>query len=114
MNIEYWRSEIDETDRELLRLLNRRARLAIKVGALKRAAGLPCCDPERERDVLREIQRANSGPLDERAIVKVFRRIIRESRVMESKMSTNGNGTHQHSSNGDGPRPAAGQHEVLL
>ena len=33
MNIEYWRSEIDETDRELLRLLNRRARLAIKVGA---------------------------------------------------------------------------------
>lgn len=41
MNIEYWRTEIDEVDRELLRLLNRRARLAIKVGALKRAAGRP-------------------------------------------------------------------------
>jgi chorismate mutase len=114
MNIEYWRSEIDETDRELLRLLNRRARLAIKVGALKRAAGLPCCDPERERDVLREIQRANSGPLDERAIAKVFRRIIRESRAMESRMPTNGNGPNQHSSNGDGARSAIGQHEVLL
>src|SRR5688500_4220725 len=97
MNIEYWRSEIDETDRELLRLLNRRARLAIKVGALKRAAGLPCCDHERERDVLKEIQRANSGPLDERAIAKVFRRIIRETRAMESKIANNGTDQQQHS-----------------
>ena len=32
MNIEYWRNEIDDVDRELLQLLNRRARLAMKVG----------------------------------------------------------------------------------
>jgi chorismate mutase len=86
MNIEYWRAEIDETDRELLRLLNRRARLAMKVGALKREAGLPCCDLERERAVLKDLQMANAGPLDALAITKVFRRIIRESRDMETKM----------------------------
>ena len=84
MNIEYWRTEIDEIDRELLRLLNRRARLAIKLGALKTKAGLPCCDPERERAVLGRLQQANPGPLDQDAVTKLFRRIIRESRRLES------------------------------
>jgi chorismate mutase len=86
MNIEYWRTEIDEIDRELLRLLNRRARLAMKVGTLKRAAGLPYCDPERERVVLGRLQQANTGPLDQRAVTKLFRRIINESRRIESEV----------------------------
>jgi chorismate mutase-like protein len=121
MNIEYWRTEIDETDRELLRLLNRRARLAMKVGALKRAAGLPCCDPERERDVLRDLQKANAGPLDGRAIAKLFRRIIRESRDMETKMWTGedqrvgtGNGARRARTTGDAVAQGAGPHEVLF
>ena len=86
MNIEYWRAEIDEVDRELLRLLNRRARLAAKVGRLKRAAGLPFSDPDREHTVLRQLQQANTGPLDQRAINKLFRRIIRESRRVETQL----------------------------
>ena len=88
MTIEHWRTEIDEIDRELLRLLNRRARLAMKVGTLKQNAGLPCCDTERERDVLTRLQQANGGPLDSRAIGKVFRRVIRESRNLEARMLT--------------------------
>jgi chorismate mutase / prephenate dehydratase len=84
MNIQYWRTEIDEVDRSLLQLLNRRARLAMKVGALKRVAGLPCCDPEREQSVLKTLQQANTGPLDHRAIDRLFRRIIRESRQLEA------------------------------
>lgn len=104
MNIDYWRSEIDEIDRELLRLLNRRARLAMKVGSLKRAAGLPCCDPERERAVLGDLERANAGPLYGRAITKIFRRIIRESRNMEAKMLV---GEEQRVGRGNGARRAA-------
>jgi chorismate mutase/prephenate dehydratase len=84
MNIEYWRNEIDDVDRELLQLLNRRARLAMKVGALKRTAGLPFCDPEREQAVLQTLQQANTGPLDRRAITKLFRRIIRETRRVQT------------------------------
>ena len=87
MNIEYWRAEIDEIDRELLQLLNRRARLAMKVGALKRTAGLPCCDPEREHVVLTTLQKANTGPLDQSAVAKVFRRIIVESRRVEERIT---------------------------
>jgi chorismate mutase-like protein len=122
MNIEYWRTEIDEIDRELLRLLNRRARLAMKVGALKRAAGLSCCDPERERVVLGTLQQANTGPLDRRAITKLFRLVIRESRRVEAQVLT---GEELKRGTGQGEQKAAmtsdpvsvqgaEPHEVLL
>ena len=88
MDIDHWRKEIDEIDAELLRLLNIRARLALKVGALKQAAHLPFCDPERERTVLHRLQGLNAGPLDERAVDKVFRRIIRESRRVQGVASS--------------------------
>ncbi len=52
MNIEDWRAEIDSVDDELLSLINKRARLAVEVVILKRAAGIPITDPEREREVL--------------------------------------------------------------
>jgi chorismate mutase len=87
MDIETWRKEIDDIDAELLRLLNMRARLALKVGVLKQAADLPCCDPERERSVLHRLQQINDGPLDERAVGKVFRRIIRESRRVQAAIT---------------------------
>ena len=84
MDIDHWRKEIDDIDAELLRLLNMRARLALKVGALKQAADLPCCDPDRERTVLERLQEINNGPLDERAVSRVFRRIIQESRRVQT------------------------------
>ena len=87
MDIEHWRKEIDDIDAELLRLLNMRARLALKVGVLKQAAELPCCDPERERTVLQRLQDINDGPLDERAVGKVFRRIIHESRRVQADIA---------------------------
>jgi chorismate mutase-like protein len=93
MDIEYWRREIDEIDMEILRLLNMRARLAIKVGALKKAEDLPFCDPERERNVLDRLQELNDGPLDTQAVGKLFRRIIRESRRVESRSVES---AHQH------------------
>ena len=87
MDIDHWRKEIDEVDAELLRLLNVRARLALKVGALKKAANVPFCDPDRERYVLSRLQHLNSGPLDDRAVYKLFRRIIRESRRIQTEVS---------------------------
>ena len=84
MNIEDWRKEIDQVDMELLELLNKRARLAIEVGALKEVAGLPLSDPERERMVLQRLQQANAGPLDAPAVARIFRHVIRESRRVEA------------------------------
>ncbi len=87
MTIEDWRAEIDAIDNELLQLMNRRAQLAVLVGALKRGAGLPLYDQEREAEVLKRACRANSGPLDAEAVTKLFRRIIRESRRVEARLA---------------------------
>ncbi|MFN2532824.1 MAG: chorismate mutase [Pyrinomonadaceae bacterium] len=85
MDIEHWRNEIDDLDEELLRLLIMRARLALKVGALKKQSGIPICDADRERSVLTRLQANNRGPLDSRAVAKIFRRIICESRCVEAR-----------------------------
>jgi chorismate mutase len=84
--IERWREDIDHLDRVLVRLLNLRARLALRIARSKRAAGLPLRAPARERDVLKDVVDANSGPLAESAVLAVFRRIIRESRRLEEDM----------------------------
>jgi chorismate mutase/prephenate dehydratase len=83
MTIEDRRSQIDALDSQLLSLLNRRARLALKVGESKRDAGLSLCDRAREREVIERACRANSGPLENRAVARIFRCIIRESRLAE-------------------------------
>lgn len=85
MSIKDRRAEIDAIDSELLRLLNKRARLALKVGESKRAVGLSLCDRAREREVIKRACRANAGPLEERAVTRLFRCIIRESRLAEER-----------------------------
>ncbi len=52
-SIEDWRRRIDEIDRQLVELLNERARCAIEIGRLKRAVGLPLYQPDREKEVLK-------------------------------------------------------------
>lgn len=85
MCIEDCREEIDRIDGELLRLLNRRAALASEIGELKASAGLPLKDEGREREVLSRSSRANSGPLADVSVARIFRRIIRESRRVEER-----------------------------
>jgi chorismate mutase len=85
MSIEDRRAEIDAIDGELLRLLNLRARLAVKVGESKRAAGLSVSDRARESEVIERACRANTGPLADEAVVKLFKCIIRASRLVEAR-----------------------------
>ena len=87
MSIEDWRTEINTLDRELLRLLNKRASLALKVGESKTASGLHLCDHTREREVIERMCETNEGPLDDRAIVELFRAIIHESRRIQTRVA---------------------------
>jgi chorismate mutase / prephenate dehydratase len=83
MSIKDRRAEIDAIDSELLRLLNARASLALRVGQTKKVAGLALSDSNREREVIERACRANDGPLNERSVARLFRSIIRESRLAE-------------------------------
>jgi prephenate dehydratase/chorismate mutase len=84
MSVDDWRSRIDALDKELLRLLNERARIALKVGESKKEAGAALCDHTREREVVERMCEANQGPLDDRAIVELYRAIIHESRRIQN------------------------------
>jgi len=83
MTIDDWRRKIDEIDRKLVELLNERSRCALEIGRLKRVESLPLYQPERERKVLEDVERANQGPLADTAIRRLFERILDEARVVE-------------------------------
>ena len=83
MTIEDWRSKIDELDRKLVALLNERSQCAVEVGKIKRESHAPLYQPEREREILNNVARANAGPLPEQAIRRLFERILDEARAVE-------------------------------
>jgi chorismate mutase-like protein len=83
VTIEDWRRKIDEIDRKLVELLNERSKCAVEIGKIKKARNLSVFDPEREREVLRRIQEANTGPLDGEVLQRLFKRIMDECRQVE-------------------------------
>jgi len=77
------REEINAIDDALLRIFNRRAQLALEIGHIKKERGLPIYDPEREKLIFARMKEINPGPLDDGAIVRLFERVIDESRRLE-------------------------------
>jgi chorismate mutase len=83
MSVEQWRRRIDEIDRQLVELLNERSRCVLKIGRIKKDDGSPLYQPDREREVLAAVERANRGPLSEAAVRRLFERILDEARSVE-------------------------------
>lgn len=77
------RRRIDRLDEELVRLLNQRAACADEIGRLKERVGMEVYQPGRERAVLEHVRRVNTGPLADVAMIRLFERIIDESRRLE-------------------------------
>ena len=76
MDISDWRKKIDDLDRQLAALLNERANAAAEIGRLKRNTKLPIYEPEREREVIANVQRLSTGPLGARDLAQIYERIM--------------------------------------
>ncbi len=87
MEIEELRKQIDHLDDLLLRIFNERARVALEIGHIKKAHGLPVYDPAREKRIFSRMKEDNPGPLDGGAVVRLFERVVDESRRLERIMS---------------------------
>ena len=86
MDIADWRKKIDDLDRELVRLLNDRARCVAEIGKIKRQNGLPIQEPNREQEVLQHVLDANQGPLDNDALRRLFERIVEEGKSLQRRL----------------------------
>ena len=89
MTIDELRQRIDDLDSELLSIFNRRADLALQIGRIKKTRAMPVYDPGREKMIFDRMQGDNPGPLDNQAIVRLFERVIDESRRLERIMTAN-------------------------
>ncbi len=85
--LEKLRRRIDELDARLLRLLNERARYSAAIGTLKAEKHLPIYDPDREETIFRRLVELNTGPLSGKAVIRLFERIIDESRLLQKHIS---------------------------
>ena len=77
------RNAIDAVDQQLLLLLNQRASLADEIGDIKRQEGSQVYRPEREAQVIRNLQTANQGPLRAESIANVWREVMSACRALE-------------------------------
>lgn len=87
MDIHETRKRIDLLDDVLLRIFNERARLALEIGQAKKELNLPVFDPAREKRIFTRMKEDNPGPLDDDAIIRMFERVVDESRRLERIMS---------------------------
>jgi chorismate mutase/prephenate dehydratase len=78
------RIQIDSLDRELLALLNRRAALANEVGEIKRVEGSAVFRPEREAQVIANLQQTNPGPLKGQSVAMIWREVMSACRALEA------------------------------
>lgn len=85
MDIPDLRKRIDEIDRQLVTLLNERARAAHAIGVLKRTVKLPIYEPERERVIHENVSQMNIGPLQNHELRQIFERIVDVMREIQKK-----------------------------
>jgi chorismate mutase/prephenate dehydratase len=80
-----FREQIDQLDDEMLKLANRRAALAQQIGHLKGDEAV--LRPEREAQVLRRLQKNNSGPLSNAAVAQLFTEVMSQCRALEAPLT---------------------------
>ena len=83
MSLEKLRRQIDDIDRQLISLLNRRAELAVQIGAIKEMSGKDVLDQTREKFIIERIKALNAGPLDDSAMQIIFQTIIQQCREIQ-------------------------------
>lgn len=82
------RKQIDETDQQIVALLNQRARIVAEVGKIKQKAHLPVAAPAREQQILDHIvQLGGAGPLPPDRLRRIYQTLIQEMRTWEEGLS---------------------------
>src|SRR3989339_77430 len=84
--IEKIRKKIDNLDKGILDLLNERIKLAIEVGRIKSKNNETIFAPVREKEVISNLTKKNTGPLPNEYISDIFHEILNVSRTIQKKI----------------------------
>lgn len=79
-----WRGKIDEVDREIIELLNRRAGYVLELAPLKREIGMQVQDTGREEAVLENLRSSNQGPLPDDSVDRIYQAIMAAMRDLQA------------------------------
>ncbi len=80
-DLEKMRKKIDYADREIIKALNERMEIAVRVKKLKGAVA----DPTREKAVMENVRRHSHNLINPQFSEKLFREIVAESKKIQSK-----------------------------
>jgi chorismate mutase len=70
------REQVSDNDRALVEAVNARLRLVAKLKSYKESRGFDFVDPDREEWMLRDISRANRGPLSQEGLEEIYAAIL--------------------------------------
>lgn len=81
--LEELRSQIDEIDAQIVKLINERAKLAHEIAKAKAKEGSPLYRPEREMQVYEKVRQLNTGHVDDESLCHIYREIMSATLKLE-------------------------------
>lgn len=75
--IEEHRAKIDEIDKQLVALLNKRAGHSLVIRGLKPGANMGLYDPKREEEIFEKVDSYNEGPLYNENLREIYVSILK-------------------------------------
>ena len=79
--------QLDRFDRELVKMLNQRTRLALKAAKQEATGAVPTGAPLEDTGIISRLAKFNKGPLPDRSIRAVFRELSSGSRSLARKLT---------------------------
>ena len=86
-SLERLRRDLKETDGKIVKLLNERALLSMKIGRDKAKKGMDVFDASQEAKLFAYLEEVNEGKLPEKDLKAIFREIISASRALQKPVT---------------------------
>lgn len=86
MELQDLRTTLNEMDRELVSLLNKRFEISRQVGEAKKISGKPILDLKREEEILERNREWLAGSPNTEAVELIFRAIFEVSRDIQEEI----------------------------
>ena len=86
MSLDKFRSQIDDLDEKIVKLLNQRIKVVQEIGKTKKNSGDEIYVPARERAVFEKITKLNDGPLPNESAHAIYREIMSAALALETDM----------------------------